>query len=75
VCDTATAADFDYGQQDLDMAKDLVGCGFWNNSEIFWYYDPLPANTFMDACIWYHPSGSVLFDDEDTLDYCDNFGQ
>ncbi|HEY3353203.1 MAG TPA: hypothetical protein VGQ83_08155 [Polyangia bacterium] len=77
VCDTATAGDFYYGQQDYDLAGDLFGCSwrFWgfNNSEIFWKWDPLPPGSILEACIWYHPSGSILHDDEDTLDHCDKF--
>jgi hypothetical protein len=75
VCDTATVADFGGTQADYDLAKDLVGCGFWNNSEITWMWDPLPAGNFLDGCMWYRPSNSVLFDDEDYLDYCTNFVQ
>lgn len=73
VCDTAAVADFN-SQADYDLAKDLVGCGFWNNSEITWQWDPLPPQ-FLDACMWYRPSNSSLFDDEDYLDRCANFVQ
>jgi hypothetical protein len=72
ICNSAVASDFQF-DGDLAMAQDLAGCGFWNNSEIFWWWDPLPAGTILEACIWYHPSGSILFDDEDTLDRCANF--
>jgi hypothetical protein len=75
VCDTATVADFDNTQADYDLARDLVGCGFWNNSEITWQWDPLPAGHSLEACMWYRPSNSSLFDDEDYLDYCTNFVQ
>jgi hypothetical protein len=83
VCDTATSADFAAFSPDwaptpddaFTLVKDLVGCGFWNNSEITWKWDPLPASTFLDACMWYRPSNSALFDDEDYLDRCENFVQ
>ena len=73
VCNTATAGDFLGGQSDYDVAYDLFGCSWTSNSEIFWWWDPLPAGTILEACIWYHPSGSIFFDDEDTLDHCENF--
>jgi hypothetical protein len=75
VCDSATAADFGSVAADFTLIKDLVGCGFWSNSEITWKWNPLPAGTFLDACMWYRPSNNILFDDEDYLDRCENFVQ
>ena len=75
MCDSATAADFYGGQDDLTVAKDRVGCGWLNNSEITWKWDPLPAGNSLEACIWYRPSNSSFFDDEDYLDHCTNFVQ
>ena len=72
VCDTAAAADFTGGEDDLSRAKDIWGCGFWDVSEMSWLWDPLAVGTVYQACIWYDIAGG-WFGAGIVLDHCEYY--
>jgi hypothetical protein len=75
VCNS-TAAEFENVATDLtsdaawSKAKDLAGCGWFNDSEIFWLWNPMPDYDQSDACVWYHP---VTGQDQLVIDHCTKY--
>jgi len=70
VCTWAAAGDFVGGASDYTLARDLIGCGLFNNSEVKWKWTLIPVGTTDPVCVWYQPGTSFWSGETLIFDRC-----